>query len=282
MQGQNTNIAPTASDHDSEGQPDAGTTELRSKTYTDAQKLVAMLKQVEAFRRKFQSETASAQSATQLGQQMTARLQQLLTSCAAEHARIEEQKASLVHINNETKALNEQTQQDIQGLHKAATEARAEHDRLGEQQAGAVKAANETKALGQQIQQDLQALHKAAAEAKAERQALLAQATASRAIKAEAQAAIERARQTSDKLDVDVEAARQSLQSDKERLQTARRETLDACLQLQVTIRHVPSQLTSHASPPQNALKDVHINSVSVLLTSHVVLLRMHDCMHYC
>ncbi|DBA94939.1 TPA: hypothetical protein ACH3X1_002465 [Trebouxia sp. C0004] len=193
IQGQNTNIVPTASEHDPEGQPDAGTTELRSKTYTDAQKLMIMLKQVEAFRENFQSETAKAQAAAQ-------------------------------------------TQQDIQGLHIAAAEARAERERLGEQQASAMKVASETKALSQQIQQDLQALHKAAAEAKAERQALLAQATASQAIKAEAQVAIERAQQTSDKLDVDVAAACQSLQSDKERMQTARREALDACTKVQASM----------------------------------------------
>ena len=282
MQGQNTDIAPTASGHDPEGQPDAGTTELRSKTYTDAQKLVIMLKQVEVFRENFQSETTSAKAAAQLGQQTTERLQQLLTSCAAEHNRVAEQKASLAQINNETRALNQQTQQDIQGLHNAAAEARAERDRLEEQQASAAKAASETKALSQQIQQDLQALHKAAAEAKAERQALLAQATASQAIKAEAQAAIERARQTSDKLDVDVEAARQSLQSDKERLQTARREALDACTKLQVTIQYASSQLTSPAFSLQNALTVVHIRIVSLLLTSGVVLLKMHACLHYC
>ncbi|KAL0042092.1 hypothetical protein WJX77_002855 [Trebouxia sp. C0004] len=126
--------------------------------------------------------------------------------------------------------------QDIQGLHIAAAEARAERERLGEQQASAMKVASETKALSQQIQQDLQALHKAAAEAKAERQALLAQATASQAIKAEAQVAIERAQQTSDKLDVDVAAACQSLQSDKERMQTARREALDACTKVQASM----------------------------------------------
>jgi colicin import membrane protein len=250
MQGQNTNSAPTASDHDSEGQPDAGTTELRSKTFTDAQKLVTVLKQAEAFRQSFQSETASAQAAAHLGQQTTERLQQLLTSCAAEHKHVVEQKASLAQTNKETRALNPQTQQNIQELHKATAEARAERDRLEEQQASAVQAVSETKALSQQIQQDLQALRKAAAEAKAERQALLAQATASQAIKAEAQAAIERARQTSDKLDVDVEAARQSLQSDKARLQTARREALDACAKLQVSISYSSSQLTTHASPP--------------------------------
>ena len=282
MQGQNINSAPSAPDHDSEGQPDAGTTELRSKTFTDAQKLVTVLKQAEAFRQSFQSETASAQAAAQLGQQTTERLQQLLTSCAAEHDRVEEQKASLAQTNNETRALNQQTQQDIQSLHKAAAEARAERDHIEEQQASAAKAANETKLLSQKIQQDLQALHKASAEAEAERQALLAQATASQAIKAEAQAAIDRARQTSDKLDVDVEAARQSLQSDKERLQTARREALDACTKLQVTIRHSSSQLTTHAASPQNTLTVAHNRSVSMLLTSGIRLLRTHDCWHYC
>ena len=282
MQGQNTNSAPPASDHDSEGQPDAGTAELRSKTYTDAQKLVTMLKQAEAFRQIFQSEAASAQAAAHQGQQMTGRLQQLLTNCAAEHKHVLEQKASLAQTNHETRALNQQTQQDIETLHKATAEARAERDRLEGQQASAVKAASETKALSQQVQQDLQALQKAAAEAKAERQALSAQVTASQAIKAEAQAAIDRARRTSDKLDVDVEAARQSLQSDKERLLTARREALDACTRLQVTIRYSLSQLTSHASSTQNAVKVAHIRSVSVLLTSGIILLRTHDCLHYC
>ena len=207
---------------------------------------------------------------------MTKRLQQLLTSCAAEHDRVEEQKVSLAQTNNETRALNQQTQQDIETLHKATAEARAERDRLEGQQASAVKAASETKALSQQVQQDLQALQKAAAEAKAERQALLAQVTASQAIKAEAQAAIDCARRTSDKLDVDVEAARQSLQSDKERLLTARREALDACTRLQVTIRYSLSQLTSHASSTQNAVTVAHIRSASVLLTSGIRLLRTH------
>lgn len=247
MQGQNTSVAPTLSGHDSEGQPDAETTELRSKTYNDAQKLLTMLKQLEAFREKLQSETASAQAAAQLAQQATERLQQLLTSYASEHKRVEEQKASLAQINDETRALNHQTQHDIQVLQKAAAKARAERDRLEEQQASAAKVTGDTKALSHQIQQDLQALHKAAAEAKAERQALVAQATASQAIKAEAQAAVDRARQTSDKLDVDVEAAHQSLQSDKDRLQTARREALDACTKLQVIYPYSPLQLTSRA-----------------------------------
>lgn len=175
--------------------------------YTDTQKLLAVLQEVTAARDSFRAEANTAQAA-----EVRAR-----------------------SAESESRAASQDAQQATQNLQLLLASCTAERDRLEEQRATTARANAEARALSQQSQQDAQALHEAAAEAKAMCKALSSQVSELQSAKAEAQATVQSAQQMSDKLDVDVEAARLTLESHTTRLQTVTADGLAACTALQVT-----------------------------------------------
>ena len=185
-------------------------TDGKAQAVSDANKLAAMVAQVDAERKAIRADATAAQAGE--------------SRC----------KAAQDHMHTALGAAQTVLKELQQHLQQQAADAKSQCERLQQQQESTDRATAEAAAMSQQLQHDIKASQEAAAAAKAAFQDLAAQKQELLAVQQQLSEASQRAQQMSSNLAVDAASAQERFDSQTQTCQVAKQKAATECIKLQV------------------------------------------------